>query len=210
MMQAAISYQRLAVSFGWRIGCAAVLLFASAACGPPSDERQVKNAVGAFYDVYMKIRPSGVPTKEQQVDFKNVLSTGLAALLDVAAGVEENASRETGGEAAPRLEGDLFTSADEGAGSYKILECEIRKPAATCVVELTNVDDRKRSKLAWKDRVFLVRQADRWVVDDIEYFGEEEYMHQGRLKDVLKQIIGEGKSLPAVSFLRFAAPRAAG
>jgi hypothetical protein len=174
-----------------------VLLFAAVACGPPSEERQVKNAVGAFYDLYMKVRPSGVPTKEQQVDFKKVLSTGLAALLEVAAVVEESAARETGGEAAPRLEGDLFTSADEGAASYKIVECEIQKPAATCVVELTNVDDRKGSRLAWKDRVFLVRQIDRWVVDDVEYFGEEEYMHQGRLKDVLKQIIAEGKS-PAV------------
>jgi hypothetical protein len=198
MMQAAISDQRFAVGFGWRIGCAAALLFAAVACGPPSDERQVKNAVGAFYDLYMKVRPSGVPTKEQQVDFKKVLSTGLAALLEVAAGVEENASRETGGEAAPRLEGDLFTSADEGAGSYKIVECEIQKPNATCIVELSNVDAQNRPKLAWKDRVFLVRQGDRWFVDDVEYFGEEEYMHKGRLKDVLKQIIAEGKSLPGV------------
>jgi hypothetical protein len=199
MMKAAVSSRRSAVGFGRaRRFTAAAFLFSFVACGPPSDERQVKNAVGAYYDVYMKVRPSGVPTKEQQVDFKNVLSTGLAALLNVAAGVEENASRETGGEAPPRLEGDLFTSADEGAGSYKIVECEIQKPAATCVVELTNVDDRKRSKLAWKDRVFVAREGDHWVVDDIEFLGDGPFMHKGRLKDVLKQIIEEGKSPPAV------------
>lgn len=197
-MKEAISIQRSAFSFATTLGFGVALLLLVAACGPPSDERQVKNAVGAFYDLYMKVRPSGVPTKEQQVDFKKVLSTGLAALLEVAAGVEENAGREAGGEAAPKLEGDLFTSADEGAGSYKIVECEIQKPNATCVVKLSNVDDRKGSRLAWKDRVFLVHQADRWVVDDVEYFGEEEYMHKGRLKDVLKQIIAEGKSPPAV------------
>ena len=62
-----------------------------------------------------------------------------------------------------------------------------------CLVDLTNIDDRNRSRLAWKDRIFLVRENNRWVVDDIEYFGDKQFMHKGHLKEVLKQVIQDGK-----------------
>ncbi len=189
-MKTAVGNRLSASSFGGAMRCAAVLLFVCAGCFTPSDERQAKKAVSAFYDVYMKLRPSGVPTKEQQVELKNVISSGLAKLLDEASGGEENSSRET------RIEGDLFTSLDGGALSYKILECETDKASAKCVVELTNVDDRNNSKLVWKDRVYVVKEGDRWVVDDIEFLGDRPFMHKGHLKDVLKQIIEEGKSPP--------------
>ncbi|HEX9444868.1 MAG TPA: hypothetical protein VGA73_12145 [Candidatus Binatia bacterium] len=193
-MKRAIGDRLSAFGSGWKIGCAAALLLA-AACWQPGDERQVKNAVGSFYDVYMKVRPSGVPPREQQAEFKKFISTGLAGLLDAAASMEENSSREAQGPPPPRIEGDLFTSSDEGAVSYKIVQCEMQKPAATCVVELTNADDRNRAKLAWKDRVFLVQDGGRWVVDDIEFLGDQQFMHRGRLKDVLKQVIEEGKTV---------------
>jgi hypothetical protein len=186
-MKRAIKQHRRSV-----IGCGTALLLACAACWQPTEERQIKNAVSAFYDVYMKVRPSGVPTKEEQPEFKKVISTGLAGLLDEAFTSEEkNTFRET------KIEGDLFSSLDQGALSYKTLECETEKVPATCMVELTNVDDRNKANFTWKDRVFLVREGDRWVVDDIEFLGDRPYMHKGRLKDVLRQIIEEAKK-PAV------------
>ncbi|MGH7768585.1 MAG: DUF3828 domain-containing protein [Candidatus Binatia bacterium] len=186
-MKRAIKQHRLSV-----IGCGAAVLLACAACWQPSEERQIKNAVSAFYDVYMKVRPSGVPTKEEQPEFKKVISTGLAGLLDEAFTSEEkNTFRET------KIEGDLFSSLDQGALSYKTLECETTKVPATCIVELTNVDDRNKANFTWQDRVFLVREGNRWVVDDIEFLGDRPYMHKGRLKGVLKQIIEEAKN-PAV------------
>jgi hypothetical protein len=190
-MKIAIGNRRSVVSFGWTVGCAAALLLACAACWRSSEERQAKNAVNAFYDVYMKVRPSGVPTKEQQAEFKKVISTGLAALLDEASTLEEDSSRET------RIEGDLFSSLDQGALSSKTLQCEIQNMSATCEVELTSVDDRNNSKLVWKDRVHAIREGDRWLVDDIEFLGDRPFMHKGRLKDILKAIIEDAKS-PAV------------
>ena len=187
-MKTTISNRRSVVSFGWTAGCAAVLLLVCAGCFTPSDERQAKKAVGAFYDVYLKVRPSGVPTKEQQTEFKKVLSTKLAALLDEAPTLEEDSSLET------RIEGDLFSSLDQGALSYKTLQCEIQNTTATCEVELTSVDNRNNSKLAWKDRVYAVREGNRWLVDDIEFLGDRPFMHKGRLKDVLKAIIEDAKS----------------
>ena len=187
-MKTAICNRRSVVSFGWTVGCAAALLLACAACWRPSEERQAKNAVSSFYDVYMKIRPSGVPTKEQQVEFKKVISIGLAGLLDAASTGEESSFRET------RIEGDLFSSLDQGALSYKTLQCEIQNTSAICEVELTSVDDRNNSKFAWKDRVFVIREGERWLVDDIEFLGDRPFMHKGRLKDVLKAIIEDAKS----------------
>jgi hypothetical protein len=170
-----------------------VALLLLAACFQPSEERRVKNAAAAFYDVYVKLHPSGVPLKEQQLEFKKVTSSGLANLLDEASMVEES-SRAPKSAAPPKLEGDLFSSVDEGAVSYKILQCENQKESATCVAELTNVDDRNGSKLAWKDRLYLIKEGNRWAVDDIEYLGDRPFMHKGHLKNILRQIIEEGKN----------------
>jgi hypothetical protein len=156
------------------------------------DEAKVKSVVRDFYNVYLKVRPSGVPTKEQQTDFKKVMSSGLSNLMDEAA-QSEDTSRDPSSPAPPRLEGDVFTSLDEGALSYKIVRCDLQAAAAMCVVELTNAGGGGPAKVTWRDRIFLVREADRWVVDDIEYFGDKQFMHKGRLKDVLKQVIQEGK-----------------
>jgi hypothetical protein len=191
-MRTAFGYPRSALSFGRVAGSAATLLVLFAACWHPGDERQIKNAVSAFYDVYMRVRPSGVPTKEQQPEFTKVISKSLASLLDEALTSEEqNTFSET------KIEGDLFSSVDQGALSYKTLRCEAQAAAASCEIELIGVDDRNNAKFAWKDRVLLLREGDRWVVDDIEFLGDRPFMHRGRLRDILKQIIEEAKK-PAV------------
>ncbi len=180
----------------WRLACAALLLAALAGCSR-GDERKVKSAVRNFYDIYLQTRPSGVPTKPQQAPFKKFVSSDLANLLDEAATLED-ASRDPGSAAPPRLEGDVFTSVDEGALSYQIDRCDIDGASAMCVIDLTNIEGRNRGKLTWKDRIFLVREKDRWVVDDIEYFGDKQFMHKGRLKEVLKQVIQDAKEPPTV------------
>lgn len=169
----------------------ALLVFVMTGCSR-DDEAKVKSVVREFYTVYLKVRPSGVPTKAQQADFKKVMSSGLSNLMDEAA-QSEDTSRDPNSPAPPRLEGDVFTSLDEGALSYKIVRCDMQAASAMCVVELTNAAAGSGAKLSWRDRVFLVREADRWVVDDIEYFGDKQFMHKGHLKDVLKQVIQEGK-----------------
>ena len=185
---------RSAAGFGRELRFAAALLLALTACpGQPGDEREAKSAVAAFYDVYLKLHPSGVPSRDEQVQFKKVISSDLAGLLDQASVAEENYSKATKGESPPMIEGDLFTSLFEGAESYKVLQCESQKDSGACTVELTHVDERDKSKVTWKDRIFVVREQSRWAVDDIEFLGDWQFMHKGRLKDILKQVIEEGK-----------------
>jgi hypothetical protein len=183
--------RRSGLCLGARLALLSALLILMTGCSR-DDETKVKSVVRDFYNVYLKVKPSGVPTKAQQTDFKKIMSTGLSNLMDEAA-QSEDTSRDPSSPAPPRLEGDVLTSLDEGALSYKIIRCDLQAAAAMCVVELTNAGDGGPAKVTWRDRIFLVRESDRWVVDDIEYFGDKQFMHKGRLKDVLKQVIQEGK-----------------
>ncbi|HEV8341573.1 MAG TPA: hypothetical protein VGR30_04295 [Candidatus Binatia bacterium] len=193
-MKTAIGNQRSEVSWGTKMRLVAALLVVFVGCSrAPSDDREARSAASAFYDIYMKIRPSGVPIKEQQDQLKPVLSSRLTALFYEASVAEGSNLKPVEGEASPKIEGDLFTSLDQGALSYKILQCESQKASATCIVELGNIDDRDNSKFTWKDRLFLVREGNRWVVDDIEYLGERQFMHKGHLKDLLSKVIEEAK-----------------
>jgi hypothetical protein len=192
-MRATISNQS-AMGFRRKMRFAAALLFVFVSCSRASNEEpETRNAASAFYDIYMEIRPSGVPTQEQQAQLKPVISTRLAGLLHEAAAAEENSSKGTRSEASPTIEGDLFTSLDRGAVSYKILQCEGRKTPAACIVELENIDDRDNSKLIWKDRVLIVREGNRWVVDDVEFLGDRQFMHKGHLKGILSKVIEAAK-----------------
>jgi len=173
---------------------AAAFLLILADCSPSSDERQVKNTVSAFYDLYLKLHLSGVPAKAQQEQLKKAISAGLADLLEKASVAEENYAKATKGKSPPMIEGDLFTSLFEGAESYEVLECKSEKDSVECTVELTHVEERDKSRVTWKDRIFVVREQSRWAVDDIEFLGDWQFMHKGRLKDILRQVIEEGKS----------------
>lgn len=180
---------------GWEVRLLSVcLLFFAACAGGAGDEKQARAAAAAFYDAYLKMRPSGVPAKDQQAELQPLLSDQLNGLLADAASAEANYAEATKGESPPLVEGDLFTSLFEGAEAYRIGPCEMQRKSAACVVDFTYTDSRDKSKLTWKDRVSLILNKQKWVVDDIEFLGSWEFMHKGRLKDLLKQVIEEGKS----------------
>jgi Protein of unknown function (DUF3828) len=175
--------------------CACAIL---AGClGASGTEKDARDAANRFYDVYLKVRPSGVPDLKQQEQFRPILSPALADLLSGAASAEASYAKATKGESPPLVEGDLFTSLFEGAESYKVGACKIEKESAVCAVDLDYTDPRDKSKVVWQDRVYLVREDDKWLVDDLEFLGTWEFMHKGRLKDLLTQVIDEAKDVRA-------------
>lgn len=125
-----------------------------------------------------------------------IVSSSLGALLSDAASAEASYNAATKGESPPLVEGDLFTSLFEGAQAYKVNACTMEKESASCAVDLDYTDPRDKSKVVWQDRVYLVREDDKWLVDDIEFLGTWEFMHKGRLKDLLAQVIEEAKDAP--------------
>ena len=167
-----------------------LVVFATTALAADVD-REMKEAVGSFYNVYLKVRPSGVPSGKEQRMFAPHLSASLKKLLSDASGTEQKYKRTTKGEAPPLVEGDLFTSLFEGASAFTVLTCDGKD--GSCLVEFSYVDPGSKSPTVWKDNVYLVKGSRGWLVDDIEFLGAWEFMHKGRLKELLRQVIEEGK-----------------
>lgn len=171
-----------------------VILFLGSVVFAADDFEKAGKAVGAFYDVYLQTKASsGVPTGSRLARFRPVVSKELFSLLSKADNAEEYYAKKTKGESPPLVEGDLFTSLFEGAVSYEVKKCEVKDKSAQCMVVLKNTDPRDKSVVSWHDRVFLVRAGAGWRVDDIEFLGDWQFMHEGRLKTLLHQVIADSR-----------------
>ena len=148
--------------------------------------------VNKFYGVYLKLHSFGVPDERERAQYSPYISTELSELLKRADEAEQKHGAATKGEEPPLVEGDLFTSLFEGAGSYRVTSCESNDANALCTVEFTYINPGDKSEVKWKDKVYLAKSSRGWAVDDIEYLGEWQFMHKGRLKDLLKEVIEEG------------------
>jgi len=148
----------------------------------------------AFYDRYLSSKvSSGVPTRSQLASLKPVVSKELFSLLESANKAERYYKKKNRGNVPPLVEGDLFTSLFEGAVSYELKPCETKKGLAQCLVTLKYVDPGDKSVVSWNDRLFLVKAGSRWLVDDIEYLGDWQFMHKGRLKSLLQQVLKDSR-----------------
>lgn len=174
------------------VACCALLF---TACTFSSGKNpQVQETVTGFYQTYLGLRPSGVPSIEEQQKFQPYLSATLNRLLIQANQAEQVYYKATKGEVPPLVEGDLFTSLFEGASNFDVVSCESRDDAGSCMVQFTYVDPGDKSSHQWKDRALVVKEAAGWRVDDIEYGGTWEFMHKGRMQDVLRQVIKDGNN----------------
>jgi hypothetical protein len=172
-----------------RIIVLSFFLFTTTALAADLDQG-MKETVNAFYHVYLTVRSSGVPSAQEQLKFKPYLSASLRKLLKAAAAAEQTYSGSTKGEAPPLAEGDIFTSLFEGASAFTVLSCSIR--TRTCLVEFSYFDSGNKASTTWRDKVYLIKDSRGWLVDDIEFLGNWQFMHKGRLKALLNQVIKEG------------------
>jgi len=145
-------------------------------------------AADAFYAVYATFQPSdGIPDRAGRAKYDAVVSPALAALLQ-RAGTAEEAFHKANKDAPPLVEGDLFTSLFEGAGSYRVGACRLEEKQAFCPVELA-AKDGKGKALHWSDTVYLAQTSSGWRVDDIGYGGNWAFANKGRLTQTLQQIV---------------------
>jgi hypothetical protein len=154
---------------------------------------EMKEAVNSFYNAYLAVHASGVPSEKELQKFKPYVSASLIKLLKEADQAEQKYQKTTKGEVPPLVEGDLFTSLFEGATSYKVLSCDAK--TSSCMLELSYVESKNGSSpFTWKDKVYLAKDYRGWLVDDIEFLGDWQFMHKGRLKDLLKDVAKQGGS----------------
>lgn len=169
----------------------ATLTFSSGPAAADTDAI-LQRATTAFYRVYLETRPSGVPNARTRAKFSPVISHTLGQLLERADAAERHYARVTKKQVPPLVQGDLFTSLFEGAQAFSVQSCTRNTAATTCTVELRYGEAADASATRWSDRVYLLRSAGRWVVDDIEFGGNWQFMHKGRLQEMLRRVIREG------------------
>jgi hypothetical protein len=155
---------------------------------------EIRGAAIGFYTVYLKVRPQGIPQGKAMAQLRPHLAETLEQNLRQARQAEEQYQKANHGAVPPLIEGDLFTSLFEGASAFRLLSCEARGDRGSCEIEFSAIDPKDRSVFKWKDKIYLVRQSRRWLIDDVEYLGNWAFMHRGRLRAVLRQAIEDSKT----------------
>ncbi len=164
-----------------------VVLFVASGCAARRPAPEMKETITSFYDAYLAVQPRGIPTEKQQQKLSPSCSIRLKALLKEANRAEDRYYEATKGEVPPLMEGDIFTSLFEGATSFNVTSCETKDNS--CVVEFRYVESRESRPTVWRDKVYLVKESKAWLIDDIEYAGDWQFMQRGRLGEVLKGAI---------------------
>ncbi len=155
----------------------------------------INRGATAFYRVYLDARVSGVPSARTLASFAPVVSPSLLQLLQKGDIAEKHYARVTNHAVPPLVEGDLFTSLFEGAQSFAVQECHRGATgSATCTITLQHADAGGQAPTRWADKVFLIKQGRRWMVEDIEYGGDWQFMHKGRLRELLRRVIRDGSN----------------
>ena len=176
-----------------RVFSSAIITFSLLGNGLGADTgTELRHATAAFYSVYLETRPSGIPNARARAKFTPVISHTLAQLLERADAAERNYAKVTKKQLPPLVEGDLFTSLFEGAQAFSVEGCTRSAAATTCVAALRYTDASDQKTTRWTDKVYVVRNAGRWVVDDIEFGGNWPFMHRGHLKELLRKVIVDG------------------
>ncbi len=178
--------------FPWTFGVLLAAIVLQSGNAVAATDANLQHATTAFYRVYLETRPSGVPNARARAKFTPVVSHTLAQLLERADAAERNYAKVTKKQVPPLVEGDLFTSLFEGAQAFGVEGCTHSAAATTCVAGLRYTDASDKKTTRWTDKVYLVRNAGRWVVDDIEFGGNWQFMHKGRLKELLRKVIIDG------------------
>jgi hypothetical protein len=176
----------------WAMLAAAIVALGSANAVADA-ATDIQHGAAEFYRVYLETRPSGVPHGKTLAKLNPVISSSLAELLQRAGAAERRYAKVTQNKVPPLAEGDLFTSLFEGAQSFVVRECHRGTTGgAACTVELQYAGTAGKTPTRWTDKIYLVRSNRRWVVDDIEYGGDWQFMHKGRLRELLRRVIRDG------------------
>ena len=163
--------------------CTSLVLAASKA-----DE--ARRSIAGFYNLYLKLHPFGVPNAQTQGKLAPYLSSSLRQQLKNALAAEQRYAKQNRNEVPPLVESDLFTSLFEGASGFKIASCEIQEKQRSCLAQFSRNDAAKKV-MSWQDRVYVISESHGWMIDEVEYLGDWQFMHKGRLKTLLQDVIAE-------------------
>ncbi|WP_075259429.1 DUF3828 domain-containing protein [Herbaspirillum camelliae] len=172
------------------LACALGVLLALSGCNSESsDEQRQAEVIGNFYRIHLHNHAPGLPSADELKQFEPLLSHALQALLTQAEAAEARYHAVAGPQAAPLVEGDLFTSLYEGATSFAVQSCDSDAQRSTCEVAFRYQKD--GADESWKDKILLVREEQQWRIDDIEFIGNDQSSQREYLTDTLADAISQ-------------------
>ena len=152
-------------------------------------------AVNDFYGVYsaQHAQGGGIPDATVRLRFQPVLSPRLNKQLADAASAQARLTAKVKNAVPPVLEGDIFSSLFEGAGAWKVGDCQTTAKTARCSVALNYTPPATAGSKAkpanWNDTVVLVNTPQGWKVDDVIYDAGFAFGNTGKLSDMLAMVI---------------------
>ncbi|QWF15913.1 DUF3828 domain-containing protein [Lysobacter capsici] len=163
---------------------------AEAIAEPPPVGDSAADAVQAFYRMHRELKASGLPVGEDLARYQPMLSSRLLALMAPAARERDRMIAEAPGMKPPYIEGDFFTSRDDGVTAFKLGKHIVRAAdLESFEIEFSYAEPAGTSR--WTDRVQMRREDGRWKLDDVEYGDDRDdgrdFAVRGRLSDTLKQ-----------------------
>ena len=143
-----------------------------------------KDATKAFYDILIKHKVSGLPTKEAWKDLQPRLSAKLISLLEAARAEQAAFMKKNPDEKPPFIEGDLFSSLFEGPQTHSEGEARISGTTAEVPVNFTYTEGGSTTK--WTDTLLLIKgPGGHWLVSDVRYGGGWDFAPKGTLSERL-------------------------
>ena len=141
------------------------------------------SVVQQFYRTTIADSVTGAPTQKQLADLSPYLSDTLKSLLVAARKRNEADVARAPDEKPSFAEGDLFSSLFEGPNEAEVVADSARGAARVATVRMTYKG--ATPIVTWTDRVVLVLQQGRYVIDDVEYGGKWDFASKGTLKSTL-------------------------
>jgi hypothetical protein len=150
--------------------------------------------VSGFYKTILKFKEGGIPSRKNIEKLSPYISSDFRRLLLDARNAEEEYFRKTKGSVPPLVEGSFFYSLFEGADRYNYIKEETDEKRISYLICLEYRDPyEKHEKSKWQDRAILIKENDKWVVHDLELLGQWPFGSKGKLSEILRGVIKEGK-----------------
>lgn len=140
-----------------------------------------RTPVDNFYKVYLKMKPVGLPTKEQEQKMAPYLSKRLLELMDEARNYQEEFRRQSPEDIPPWVDGCLFASLFEGPDRFEIVDL-VPNPDETWTVKVHF----GYVTYEWEDLVIIGTEGQRYVIVEILMSGAGDFNPPGRLSGNLK------------------------
>jgi hypothetical protein len=159
-----------------------------------------EEAVSKFYATYLSVHePGGLPDEKELSQLAPFMSRRLTVLIRDALAyqaqyIKEHPPKHLSDNAPPIIykppfcDGDFFSSMEEGASSFRVGKVHRRDSRYNVDLHLKRIHslNPKEKPIEWTDSVIVVKEDNRFVVDDMEFLGAWSYGNHGLLSKILQ------------------------